>query len=192
MDQANMVQRHLTGLERQLNRLTLIYLDHDGRGGEPADQRRETQARHQKPVDRSDRRANREAGENHDRHGLVAAARDSCAENEAQRQDRADGKVDPAISTTSVWPIATRASGASCWPRRSNRAGSRNEGMSAPAIVKRTMRLTSAGIARSSAGHWEIAPELRRSKNRRGRPMASERFPAVAVHSVSSHARHFV
>ena len=57
------------------------------------------------------------------------------------------------ISTTSVWPIATKASGATCWPRRSKRAGSRNEGMSAPAIVKRTIRLTSAGIARLSAGH---------------------------------------
>jgi len=29
MDQANMVQRHLTRLERQLNRLTLIHFDHD-------------------------------------------------------------------------------------------------------------------------------------------------------------------
>ena len=55
-----------------------------------------TQARHQKPVDRSDRRADREAGENRDRQRLVAAARDSRAENKAQRQDRADGKVDPA------------------------------------------------------------------------------------------------
>jgi hypothetical protein len=56
-----------------------------------------------------------------------------------------------------VWPIATKASGATCWPRRSNRAESKNEGMSAPAIVKRTIRLTSAGIARLSAGHWDIA-----------------------------------
>src|ERR1700722_3722915 len=29
MDQANMVQRHLTGFEPQLNRLTLIHFDHD-------------------------------------------------------------------------------------------------------------------------------------------------------------------
>jgi hypothetical protein len=40
--------------------------------------------------------ANCEARKNRDRQGLVAAARDPGAENQAQRKDRADRKVDPA------------------------------------------------------------------------------------------------
>jgi hypothetical protein len=44
-------------------------------------------ARRQEPVDRSDRRADREAHKDSDRQRLVASARDTRAEHEAKRED---------------------------------------------------------------------------------------------------------